>query len=83
MTLIAVDPNVLSNLAQWLEARSDPLAAASELRLLVSSAPVAVHPSVAEALHRALRNYGSHTCAVHRETKCGLCLALETWELAQ
>lgn len=83
MTLLAIDRQTIENVATWLEARGDPQHAVSELRALVASAPRAVHPSVADALHRALRNYGSHTCAVHRETKCGLCLALETWELAQ
>lgn len=35
---------------------------------------------VSETLYMALLRYGSHTCPVHRNEPCGLCLALAEYE---
>ena len=84
MTLLAIDRSALEGIAQWLEARSDPLAAAVELRTLVASAPSAVSPALLESVARVLGTHASHTCAVHVERPCSLCRVegeLEKWRL--
>jgi hypothetical protein len=69
MTYIAVDRNVLLNAAQQLEVRCDPLAIASELRVLANGSQVTPHELV-DDLAREVRSYGKCRGGIHSKEKC-------------
>lgn len=81
MPLVAIDSEALINAAMQLEARCDPAFIAGELRTLVASAPVAVHPELVGLFELALRTQGMHRC--FNGAQCNWCDALERVRLSK
>lgn len=70
MTAIAVDKVALQNIAQWLEARGDPVQSAQELRAIVASAPAAADPEHVADMELETKSYGRCRGRIHSATVC-------------
>lgn len=80
MTLLAIDKVSLENVAQWLEARGDPMQSASEIRNMIANAKPSEDPELALLQHRVIRNYGGHSCGLHKPRSCAVCNVIERYE---